>query len=60
MDISRLVLGSWSQVETKEYSVKEAYKRLTSKPQNHSIIPWSSVWNKEVSSKVSGMVWRMF
>lgn len=55
-DINRVGLEYWSHLEVGEYSVKEFYKRLMSKPQIFSNILWSIVWNKAIMSKVTGLV----
>lgn len=38
--------------------MKETYKRLILESQNLSSTSWPRLWDKEISSKVTGMVWR--
>lgn len=51
--------GRLSQPKADEYSMKEDYKRLMSEPQIHITLLWPRVWDKKISSKMSGLVRKM-
>jgi len=60
LQVDKIDKWLWNLETSHVYSVRSAYKLLTSQPPTASVVSVSSLWNKDYPLKVVLFAWRLF